>query len=89
MTGPDAGRPGRGTPGRTNTEQGEALEAEGTPPVAYEVGGTVATAAEFGTILRLAGEPEVVAAELVEKAGPTYGRSVAAWVLILAEEVGQ
>lgn len=40
----------------------------------------------IGTVLYLA-DPELVAAEIIERRGPDYGRSVAAWVLMLADEV--
>jgi hypothetical protein len=46
------------------------------------------TPTEIGAVVDL-GDPEVVAAEVIEKRGAAYGRQVAAWVLLLAEEVGK
>lgn len=50
------------------------------------LGGTVP--AVVGAVVRL-GDPELVAAELIERVGSDGARCVAAWVLLLAEEVEQ
>ncbi len=65
-----------------------ATDHPDTAPVAYEVDGRLATPTEIGAVVHL-GDPELVAAEIIEKRGDGYGRQVAAWVLVLAEEVGQ
>lgn len=39
-----------------------------------------------GTVVHLV-DPELVAAEIIERRGPGYSRKVAAWVLVLADEV--
>ncbi len=57
-------------------------------PVAFEVDGRLATPTEIGAVVDL-GDPEVVAAEVIERGGAAYGRRTAAWLILLAEEVGQ
>ncbi|CAN5859326.1 hypothetical protein BH23ACT2_BH23ACT2_29950 [soil metagenome] len=63
-----------------------------TAPVAYEVDGRLATPTEarpvLGAVVHL-GDPEIVAAEIIEAGGADFGRTTAAWLLLLAEEVGQ
>lgn len=44
------------------------------------------TPTEIGAVVDL-GDPDVLAAEIIEAGGADFGRRVAAWVLLLAEEV--
>ncbi len=47
-----------------------------------------ATPTVIGAVVHLA-DPEIVAAELVAAGGADLSRTTAAWLLLLAEEVGQ
>lgn len=86
---PDAGRPEGRTSGRSNDVAGGSSVGSDRIALAFEVDGRFATPAEVGAVLHISGDAEVVAAELIEKVGPSHARDVGAWCLLLAEEVGR
>lgn len=85
-----------GRPSVTSTSQGTATPPKATAniaaesPIGYCVGSTIATPLEVGraSVLRLTGDAEAMALDLLDRIGPAACAALAVWLVELAREVG-